>query len=410
MADLDPEIVERAQRWCAESGRPVREEVVRRVLSPLGWDEMLAVKAVLADPPPRRDLSPADLVELSRGGAPAAEPSPAPRATARARGPRPSAAVAGPRIRRARDRVAPSEPRAPALAPLELLYRESGRGLLERLLRKHGASRVPVLAALAQGHESSGHGPTGADLDALLAHHGMTRAFAERERALLLHTFRKHGGVGARVARELGLSAEELAASLSRLSLGSAVESIREARRRALERKVTLAERTRLLDEEEETLVDLGILPRFEEDLRRRLPEQIRALAVGGRRPSAIDLGRSLSLSRPAIERIVARFSLALRAGDRGGSRSSDRPASRFPGRSPRPSGERGTSRPGERGARPTDRTGRPPDRTGRPPARPGRDPSERSPRRTPERPERSGRGPADRTTRSPDRRRRDRT
>ena len=57
-------------RWCAESGRPVHEDVVRHALGPLGWDALLAVKAILADPPPGRDLSPSDLLALSRGAPP----------------------------------------------------------------------------------------------------------------------------------------------------------------------------------------------------------------------------------------------------------------------------------------------------------------------------------------------------
>lgn len=121
MPEIDREIVDRALRWCAESGRPVREEVVRRVLEPLGWDELLAVKAVLADPPPGRDLSPADLVALSRGSPTALPPAPAPKAKASrkaaARAPR---VVPGPRIRRARDRVEPSVPSPAALPPLEI--------------------------------------------------------------------------------------------------------------------------------------------------------------------------------------------------------------------------------------------------------------------------------------------------
>src|SRR5512147_2934677 len=100
MPEIDREIVDRALRWCAESGRPVREEVVRQVLGPLGWDELLAVKAVLADPPPGRDLSPADLVALSRGAPPAPPPVAAPKAKASrrpaARAPR---VAPGPRIR-----------------------------------------------------------------------------------------------------------------------------------------------------------------------------------------------------------------------------------------------------------------------------------------------------------------------
>jgi hypothetical protein len=315
MPEIDREILDRAMRWCAESGRPVHEDVLRHVLQPLGWDELLAVKAILADPPPGRDLSPADLLALSRGVEPAkrATAKRAPRRSEGRTGPRSPRPPPGPRIRRARDRVEATTP-SPASAPsIDLLYQESGRAILDRMVRKCGANRTAIVGALSAGWSAGGRAPTSADLDRLLLHHGLTRGFAERERALVLHAFRKHGGVGLRVARELGASPADLRAAVARLDLAGPVEAIREARRRVLDRKGTLAERARLIDEEEESLSDLGLLPRFEEDLRKRLPEQLRALSGGGRRPSAADLGRSLSLSRAAVDRLVLRFSLPLR-------------------------------------------------------------------------------------------------
>jgi len=316
MPEIDREIIDRAMRWCAESGRPVHEDVVRHALAPLGWDALLAVKAILADPPPARDLSPSDLVALSRGGPPPGPGAAAPRTPRKAgtravRSPRPAP---GPRIRRARDRVEPSAPSPAAPPSVDLLYQEAGRAVLDRLVRQRGANRTAILAALAAGWSAGGGAPTSADLDRLLAHHGLARGFAERERALLLHAFRKHGGVFLRVARELGTAPADLRAAVTRLELSGPVEAVREARRRVLDRKGTLADRARLVDEEEEALKDLGLLPRFEEDLRKRLPEQLRALSVGGRRPSAADLGRSLSLSRGAVDRLATRFSLPLRA------------------------------------------------------------------------------------------------
>ncbi len=347
MPEIDREIVDRAMRWCAESGRPVHEDVVRHALGSLGWDALLAVKAILADPPPGRDLSPDDLVALSRGAPPPAAGAPSParprkgagRTVRAARGPAP-----GPRIRRARDRVEPFVP-SPASPPsIDVLYQESGRAVLDRLIRQRGGNRPAILAALAEGWSAGGGAPTSADLDRLLAHHGLARGFAERERALLLHAFRKHGGVYLRVARELGSAPPELRAAVGRLELAGPVEAVREARRRVLDRKGTLADRARLVDEEEETLIDLGLLPRFEEDLRKRLPEQLRALSVGGRRPSAADLGRSLSLSRGAVDRLATRFALPLRAAPperperREGRGAPRRPAGRrpAPGRTPR--------------------------------------------------------------------------
>jgi hypothetical protein len=314
MPEIDREILDRALRWCAESGRPVHEDVVRHALLPLGWDELLAVKAILADPPPGRDLSPADLLALSRGvvpraGAPARRP---PRQDGRA-GARPPRPAPGPRIRRARDRVEPTTPSPASVPSIDLLYRESGRAVIDRMVRQRGANRTAILASLSAGWSAGGGAPTSADLDRLLAHHGLARGFAERERALLLHAFRKHGGVALRVARELGAAPGDLRSAVARLELAGPVEAIREARRRILDRKGTLAERARLIDEEEESLADLGLLPRFEEDLRKRLPEQLRALSGGGRRPTAADLGRSLSLSRAAVDRLALRFSLPLR-------------------------------------------------------------------------------------------------
>jgi hypothetical protein len=321
----------------------VREEVVRQVLGPLGWDELLAVKAVLADPPPGRDLSPADLVALSRGAPPAPPSLPAPKAKASrkaaARAPR---VVPGPRIRRVRDRVEPSAPFPVALPPLDELHRESGRAELERIIRRHGASRPAILAALAARWTVNGAPPGPADLDGLLTHHRLSRGFVEKERALLLHAFRKHGGVFLRVARALGSTPEDVRASLQRLGIEGPVEAIRDARRRVLDRKVTLAERARLIDEEEEALSDLGLLARLEADLKRRMPQHLRALAVGGRTPSAADLGRSLSLSRGAVDRLTARFALPVRPApperpDRPGRRDGRRPATGrpAPGRSP---------------------------------------------------------------------------
>ena len=339
MPEIDREIIDRAMRWCAESGRPVHEDVVRHALGPLGWDALLAVKAILADPPPARDLSPSDLVALSRGGPPAATGAPAPRAARKAgtRAPRASRPVPGPRIRRARDRVEPSTPSPAAPPSIDLLYQEAGRAVLDRMVRQHGANRTAILAALAAGWSAGGGAPSSGDLDRLLAHHGLARGFAERERALLLHAFRKHGGVFLRVARELGTAPADLRAAVTRLELSGPVEAVREARRRVLDRKGTLADRARLVDEEEEALKDLGLLPRFEEDLRKRLPEQLRALSVGGRRPSAADLGRSLSLSRGAVDRLATRFSLPLRAAppERPERRETRGGPRRTPGRGP---------------------------------------------------------------------------
>ena len=373
MPEIDREFLHRAVRWCAESGRPAREEDVRVVLEPLGWDELLAVKATLADPPPARDLSPLDLVTLSRGvplpalpaRAPALPPDAARTRAPRKKGARALRPAAGPRIRRARDQVASPAAGAAALPVLDGLFRESGRAEIGRLVRRLGANRVAILADLASRWASGdGTPPSPADLDRLLEHHGLARGFAERERALHLHAVRKHGGVMVRMARELGAAPEDVREVIDRLGLRSATDSVRELRRRALDRKATLSERTRLLDEEADALADLGLLARYEEDLRRRLPEHLRALTVGGRTPSAADLGRSLSLSRSAVDRLVLRFGLRLRPAPAGRSDRAERP-----GRTS------GTRRPGARGAAPPGRPpgSRPPG--SRPPPRGGRRP-----------------------------------
>ena len=101
MPELDPEILARVLRWCAEAGAPTRGEAVRAALEPLSWDDLLAVKAAIADPPPRRGLGPAELVALARGA------SRAPRS--RTGRPRAEAHAAAP-CDRARDGHGPAPP------------------------------------------------------------------------------------------------------------------------------------------------------------------------------------------------------------------------------------------------------------------------------------------------------------
>src|SRR5512138_1876718 len=67
MPDLDVELLERVARWCAEAGRPTVHPEIRRALGELGWDELLAVRALLADPPPAHPLGPFALADLARG-------------------------------------------------------------------------------------------------------------------------------------------------------------------------------------------------------------------------------------------------------------------------------------------------------------------------------------------------------
>jgi hypothetical protein len=379
MPELDPEIVARALRWCAESGRPSSEAAVRAVLEPLRWDELLAVRAVLADPPPARGLGPEELVAAARpggaaaagAGAPSAEP-PAPRPAperaepaARRRGRSATRRALGPNIRRAADRAGEPPPPEPVRLPLDDLYREEGRAELERMVRRLGANRIALLAELGATWLHGDGTPAGPDdLRDLLAHHRLARGFEERERALLLHQLRKAGGVRVRAARDLRWTVADLDAAVRRLGLGGPVSALREARGRALLGKATLAERARLLDEEVEALEDLGLARELEEDLRRRLPEHLRALGSGTARGSSrAALARSLSLSREAVDRLEERLALGLPSappprGDRPGRRERSGLRDRIerrarPDRPPR--GDRPDRRdgPGRKGPRP---------------------------------------------------------
>jgi hypothetical protein len=396
MPELDREIVARALRWCAESGRATSEAAVRAVLEPLRWDDLLAVRALLADPPPARGLGPEELLERARHPAGAAAPggasdaaasaaSPAPERTEpapRRRGRGPARAARGPNIRRAADRAGEPPPPEPLRLPLDDLYREEGRAELERMVRRLGANRLALLAELGATWLHGDGTPAGADdLRDLLVHHRLARGFEERERALLLHQLRKAGGVRVRAARDLGWTVEDLDGAVRRLGLGGPVSALREARGRALLGKATLAERARLLDEEAEALEDLGLAGELEEDLRRRLPEHLRALGSGVTRGSSrAALARSLSLSREAVDRLAERLALGLPSGPQ---TRDDRPVRRErsdrPGRRDRPPRR---DRP-DRGDRP-DRNARTRrgDRPGRPPRSDRRDgPDRRGPR-----------------------------
>jgi hypothetical protein len=216
MAELELETIERAVRWCAEAGRQTTPVEVRAALGSLGWDQLLAVRALLADPPPARPLGPHALADLARGVPSdlAAErerearyPSPAAAPPAR-----PVAAPASPptgasrkrngrRSRRSqvvvRKLVAAAPPVAsqPPRRPLfEELLLPAGRGELERLIRTHGGRRPRLVAAIAERHRRADGAPVGdVDLDAALEHHGLDRAFGRRERDELVHAVRAAG-------------------------------------------------------------------------------------------------------------------------------------------------------------------------------------------------------------------------
>jgi len=339
MPELDPEILERVLRWCAEAGRQVRPEEVRAALVPLGWDELLRVRALLADPPPARPLGPLALVDLVRGtpadlaaerereGRYRPEPADAPDdvpAPARARagaptraGPRPrgpGARPAAPVVHRKRDRAAPPPPRPAALPPsLEELFAPAGRALLERLVRAHGARRSFLMRELSAWRAPEGP-PAESDLDALLDHHGLAHAFAHRERDELLHALRAARGSRAAAAARVGLTPEGFGEALVRLGALEAAERIREERRAELRRRGTLAGRCRLLLEEGPLLEDLGLAAELLADLRQRLPEHLRALGAGPGGSTAGALARSLGLPEAGTAELAARAGLRLDA------------------------------------------------------------------------------------------------
>jgi Bacterial regulatory protein, Fis family len=386
MADVDPELLKRTARWCAEAGRQAGVDEIRRALASLSWDELLAARALLADPPPARPLGPFALADLARGAppdlaaereregrygsqaaepAPAAPPEPEPPAPSRPRrSTRRAAKGRGVVIRRARD-VIPTPAAAPRPAPpVDELLRPEGRTVLERLVRTHGARRPALVAALAAGwRRDGGAAPGDEDLSRLLDHHGLTRAFERRERDDILHALRAAGGARAAAASRLGLEPAGLDAALARLGASTDAERVREQRRADLRTRATLSERVRLVLVDEPRLRDLGVLAEFEQDLRARLPEHVRALRVL-REPLAAALGRSLSVTTAEARTLALRFGLDL------GTRAAPpvRPRPNGPGDAPR-------TAPGTRparGDRPDRAAGKPP-RTSPAGARPDR-------------------------------------
>jgi len=379
MPDIDDELIARALRWCAEAGRTSSPQQVRDALAPLSWDELLAARALLADPPPARPLGPRALAELARGTSPAEAAAREQQVEAgeagatnptRAPNPAPARRVAGrrahrataPVVRRARDRVAAGAPTAPDWPRFDELFASEGRAVLERLVREHGARRAPIVAVLADGwRRSDGTTPDAGDLASLLEAHGLRRGFERRERDELLHALRAAGGVRLRAAAAAGLSVDELDAALQRLGAAREAEAIRAAHRDELRRRELLSDRARLLLTEEARLADLGLLAEFEQDLRARLPEHVRALRASTADPLSAALARSLSLVPRDADRLSERLGIAL-------ERAAPPPAA-VPGRrtSPRPRGAAlHRPAPAPRAARPA-RGGPGPRKGGRP-------------------------------------------
>jgi hypothetical protein len=357
MADVDDELVERAIRWCAEAGREAAPAHVRAALGALSWAELVAARAVLADPPPSRPLGPFALADIARGAPadvaaerersgrygsalaeveahakPAAEGTFARAAVRRGRPPRGGARPPFV-VRRAGDRVAAHERPKPAAPLLDELFLDPGRTVMERLLRRHGGRRARIVAALAEGWRRADGAPIGSDdFDRLLTRHGMARAYETRERDELLHAVRAGGGLRATAAAALGLTPDALDAATDRLGVRAQIDVLREQRRRDFRARGTLAQRSHLVLNEMERLADLGLLEEFAEDLRKRLPDHLHALAASSDAPVTLLLTESLSLDSRQVEELARRLGLALEA------RSSRPPPSTTGGRPPRPS------------------------------------------------------------------------
>ncbi len=252
-------------------------------------------------------------------------------------------------IRRARDVSIAGPPPAPAAPLLDELLLPQGRTVLERLVRRHGARRPALVAALAAGWRTpSGRAPDDSDLSRLIEDHGLARAFARRERDELLHALRAAGGVKASAAQRLGTDPAALDAALARLGATAAAERIRDERRSELRARGTLADRVRLLLTEAPRLEDLGLVAELEGDLRRRLPDHLRALRETGA-PLVLALSRSLSITPADAKALVERFGLSLDAPR--DARPPPRPGaaprrSPPPGASRRPRGEAAPRRP----------------------------------------------------------------
>jgi hypothetical protein len=336
MAELELETIDRAVRWCAEAGRQTTPNEVRTALGELGWDQLMAVRALLADPPPARPLGPNALADMARG-------VPADAAAEREREeryprpveevlPRPVAATpslpvaaakkkAGKRSRRAQvvvRKLAAATPatalQPPRLPLIETLLLPAGRGELERLIRTHGGRRPRLVAAIAATYRRANGAPPGdADLDTALEHHGLARAFGRRERDELVHAVRAAGAVLAQAAAALGHDLASLGAAITRLELDADVKRLREARRRDLRSRATLSERALLLVGNADKLADLDLLEEFERDLAKRLPDHLRALSTTGE-PLELGLARTLALPVASVKELLARLGVELRA------------------------------------------------------------------------------------------------
>jgi hypothetical protein len=338
MGDLDDDTVVRVARWCAEAGRHAGAAEIRAALGGLGRDEILALRAVVADPPPARPLGPFALADIVRG-APADIAAERERAGRYRPEPRDAApdggSDAGPRtrasprgkgrarasvlVRRAADR-SPEPARAPAPAArprLADLFLPEGRSVLERLLRRLGGRRAAIAAELEATRDAPG-GVGDRELDALLEHHGLATLFAHRERDEILHALRAEAGSLERAGARVGLDPAAFEVALARLGATGEAERIRDERRAELRRRSTLTDRVGAVLGDEARLRDLGLLAEFEADLGVRLPEHVRALRAAGESAEG-GLARTLSLGPAQAAALVARFGLEARPDPRRG-------------------------------------------------------------------------------------------
>lgn len=330
MPEIDDELLARAIRWCGDAGRHATSGELRAALGPLSWDELLAARALLADPPPGKPIGPLGLADLARGapvdavvereragqyGEPDEPARVAPRTEVRRESSKTRRkSASGPVVRRARDRLPPGATPAPRRASLDELFASEGRAVLNRLIREQGARRGPITESLAaHWQRPDGSSPDERDLERLLDAHGLTRGFERRERDELLHALRAAGGVTARASRAVGLSPDSFEEALVRLRARVEASTIRDGHRDDLRRRVTLSERARLLLSESDRLSDLGLLEEFEADLRMRLPEHLRALRASTAAPIPLALARSLSIGLPDVQALSDRLNLDLR-------------------------------------------------------------------------------------------------
>ncbi|HSP18170.1 MAG TPA: hypothetical protein VLQ79_01550, partial [Myxococcaceae bacterium] len=193
-------------------------------------------------------------------------------------------------------------------APIEAREAPTGRATLETLLAQLG-HRPALLRALAHGYAGPrGADPTAAELDALLAAHGLSAAVEESERSLVLAAVSEHRGALGRVGWALGLRGPEHEGLIARLGLGIEVERLRERFRREALNPASWTARLDLLGRRK-YLEDLGIEREFVERLRADLSRELHA-AGGGGEDAHPGLARRLGAPPTLVGRALERLGL----------------------------------------------------------------------------------------------------